>query len=114
MFKHEENQIDPRDKSLISYNPQSKRFCTESSSLHGAGIKPYSHHYIIGGLEWVIYLWSEKFEMSIPYVHFRQVRDSEGELIADVFAPRFDSIVTLKEHQAHTSSLYTELHILND
>jgi len=114
MFKHEENQIDPRDKSLISYNPQSKRFCVESSSLQAAGIEPIFHHYTIGGPKWVIYLWSEKFEMSIPYVHFRQVKDSEGELIADVFAPRFDMIETLKKHNAHAASLYTELHIQND
>jgi hypothetical protein len=114
MYKHEENQIDPRDKSLVTYNTQSKRFCTEASSLHAAGIEPHSHHFTIGGPKWVIYLWSEKFEMSIPYVHSRKVKDSEGELIADIFTPRFDSIVTLKEHNAHSASLYTELHILND
>jgi hypothetical protein len=114
MYKHEENQIDPQDKSLISYNPKTKRFCTESSSLHAAGIEPYYHTFVIGGQKPIIYLWSAKFEMSIPYVHFRQVKDSEGELIADVFAPRFDSIVTLKEHNAHVYSMGTELHILND
>lgn len=111
VYKHEENQVDPRDKNLVTYSVASKRFIVEASSLKAAGV---SLIYIYGGKKLILWLWSEKFQLSIPYVHHRQVKSPDGELIADVFIPRFDSIVTLREHNAHAASLGTELHILND
>jgi hypothetical protein len=114
MYKHEENQIDPRDKSLITYNPQSKRFCTESSSLHATGIEPQSHHFAIGGPKWTIWVWSEKFQTSVLYVHNRSIKSPDGELIADVFTPRFDMVTSNNELNARSASMGTELHILND
>jgi hypothetical protein len=114
MYKHEENQIDPRDKNLVTYSPTSKRFIVEASSLRGSGIEPQSHHFTIGGPKWTIWIWSEKFQTSILYVHNRSVKSPDGELVADVFTPRFDMITSTNESNAHTASIGTELHILND
>lgn len=112
-YKHSENAIDPRDKYLVTYSPKSKRFIVEASSLKANGIEPESHHYTIGGPKWVIFLWSEKYQLHICYRHQRQVRQN-GELIADVFVPYFSSITGRNSSKAHSDSLGTELHIIND
>jgi hypothetical protein len=113
-YKHDDNTIDPRDTNLISYNPKSKKFVTEASSIQAAGIQPHSHHYTIGRSKYVIYMWSPKYRLHITYVWNHSVKSPDGEIIADVFVPKFDMIVTMNEHLAHDSSLGTELHILND
>ena len=113
MYKHDENVIDPRDKHLVSYTPEKKKFVTEASSLKGSGIEPTSHHYTIGGPKWIIFMWSEKFQLHITYVWNRAVKHGD-EVVADVFVPKFDMIVTLNEHRAHAASMGSELHILND
>lgn len=113
MYKHSENTIDPRDKNLVTYSKSSKIFIVEASSLKAAGITPESHRYTIGGQKWVIFLWSEKYQLHICYRHQRQVREN-GELIADVFVPYFSIITGGNSTKAHKDSLGTELHILND
>jgi hypothetical protein len=113
MYKHSENAIDPRDTNLVTYSPKTKCFVTEASSLKANGIVPESHHYTIGGPKWVIFLWSEKYQLHICYRHQRQVRQN-GELVADVFVPYFSIITGENKSKAHAASLGTELHILND
>lgn len=113
-FKHDDTTIDPRDKSLVTYSKESRKFIVESSSLYGAGIQPVNHNFIIGGDKWVIYLWSEKYQMHICYKWNKNVIDVEGELVADIFTPYFGMISTLNETRANQASLGTELHILND
>lgn len=113
MYKHAENTIDPRDNEVISYYKEKKKFVCEASTLHANGIEPTLHHFTIGGPKWIIYLWSEKYQMSICYKHQSQVKN-EGEVIAEVFVPYFGSLSGGNESKAHTASLGTELHILND
>ncbi len=113
MYKHSENAIDPRDTHLVTYAKDSKSFIVEASSLKANGISPESHYFTIGGHKWVIYLWSEKYKLHICYKHQRQVKRS-GEVIADVFAPYFGILTGSNDSKAHTASLGTELHILND
>jgi len=111
-FKHGPQSLDPRDKHLVSFNPDTKIFVTEASSLKGAGIEPASHQYVIGGHKYIIFLWSEKAQIYITYRYTRKVTD--GDVIADVFTPYFGMIVTDAEFKANQLSLGTELHILND
>ena len=112
MYKHSENAIDPRDTNLVTYSKESKRFITEASSLKAAGISLKSHYYTIGNI-WVIFLWSEKYQLYICYRHQRQVKQNE-EVVADVFVPYFGILSGGNSSKAHTASLGTELHILND
>jgi hypothetical protein len=113
-YKHDDNTIDPRDINLVSYNPKSKRFITEASMLKSMGIQPFQHLYTIGGWKAVIYMWSEKHQYNIVYKQNREVKSPDGELIATVFVPYFGIISGGNQSKAHTDSLGTELHILND
>jgi hypothetical protein len=113
MYKHSENTIDPRDTNLITYSKESKKFIVEASSLKANDISPELHYYTIGGNKWIIFLWSEKYQLHICYRHQRQVKQNE-EVIADVFAPYFGILTGGNDSKAHTASLGTELHILND
>ena len=114
MYKHDENTIDPRDKHLVSYEPKSKRFVTEASDLKANGIKPIQHHFTIGGPKWIIYLWSEKYQMHICYKHQRSVKTYDGDIFSDVFVPYFGILTGGNDSKAHAASLGTELHIFND
>jgi hypothetical protein len=111
-YKHEENQLDPRDKNLVSYTPGKKLFVAEASDLHGSGIEPAWHKGIFS--YYYIWLWSEKLQTSILYKHNRTVRGPEHDVIADVFVPYFTMITTDSEMKARELSEGTELHILND
>ena len=113
-YKHDRNTIDPRDKSLVTYSKKSRKFIIESSSLHGAGIEPAIHNFIIGGDTWVINLWSEKYQMHICYKWNKKVIDADGDLVADIFTPYFDMVTTLNGTRACQASIGTELHIIND
>lgn len=113
-FKHSTDTIDPRDNHLISYNEMSKLFVVTASDLRANGIEPTMHNFTIGGNRWIIYLWSEKYQLHICYKWNRKITDPYGDLIADVFVPYFGMISTLNETRANQASLGTELHILND
>jgi hypothetical protein len=113
MYKHSENAIDPRDTNLVTYSPESKQFIVEASMLNAQGISPKGHTFTIGGRRWVIYLWSEKYKMHICYKHQRQITRN-AELVADVFVPYFGILTGGNDSKAHTASLGTELHIIND
>ena len=113
MYKHEENQLDPRDKDLVTYSPKSKRFIVEASSLKGSGIEPQFHQGVLGSY-YYLWLWSEKLQTSILYKEKNAVKSPDGEIIANVFIPEFTMITTDKELKARSLSLETELHILND
>jgi len=112
MYNHEENQIDPRDKHLVTYSPNSKRFIVEASSLKGTGIQPQRHQNILGDY-YYLWLWSEKLQTSILYKEQRSVKSEDGEVIANVFVPSFSMITSDKELNARSLSKETELHILN-
>jgi len=111
MYKHNENTIDPRDTNLVTYS--NKKFIVEASMLGSMGIEPESHYFTIGGPKYVIYLWSEKYKLHICYKHQRQIIQNE-DLVADVFVPYFGILTGSNDSKAHTASLGTELHILND
>lgn len=113
MYKHEENQLDPRDKALVTYSPKSKRFIVEASSLKGSGIEPQFHQGVLGSY-YYLWLWSEKLQTSILYKEKNAVKSPDGEIIANVFIPDFTMITTDKELKARSLSKETELHILND
>jgi hypothetical protein len=113
MFKHEDNQIDPRDKYLVSYHKDSKTFVCEASDLRANGIEPVSHYFTIDGPKWVIYMWSETYQTSICYKQTSQIKN-EGDVIADVFVPYFSVLTGGNDSKAHAASRGTELHILND
>ena len=113
-FKHTSEGLDPRDKHLVSYSKDTKIFVTEASSLRAAGIEPASHHYVINGPKYIIWLQSEKLGTHICYRHADKVKSPDGELIADVFKPYFSMIATDADHKARKQSEGTELHILND
>lgn len=113
MYKHEENQIDPRDKHLITYSKKTKRFITEASDLKGAGIEPQYHRGTLGSY-FYLWLWSEQLQTSILYKEHNKVKTNDGEVIANVFIPDFTMITTDKELKARDLSKGTELHILND
>jgi len=113
MYKHEENQLDPRDKDLVTYSPTTKRFIVEASSLKGSGIEPQYHPGVLGSY-YYLWLWSEKLQTSILYKEKNVVKSSDGEIIANVFIPDFTMITTDKELKARSLSKETELHILND
>jgi hypothetical protein len=114
-FKHDETTLDPRDKHLVSYNKETKRFVCESSDLRGAGIDPeFRRDVLFTG--YILWVYSPLFDRCILYREnkAKQVRDGEGELIADVFTPHFSSIASDMERRMMEASLGTELHILND
>ena len=113
MYKHEENQLDPRDKALVTYSPTTKRFIVEASSLKGSGIEPQFHQGVLGSY-YYLWLWSEKLQTSILYKEKNAVKSPDGEIIANVFIPDFTMITTDKELKARSLSKETELHILND
>lgn len=112
-YKHESNQIDPRDRHLVSYNADTKRFIVEASDLNGHGIEPEWHRGVISSY-YYLWMWSERLQTSILYAHTGRVRNADNEVIADVFTPRFDIISSQTDVEAHTLSAGTELHILND
>jgi len=112
-YKHDENQLDPRDKQLVTYSPSTKRFIVEASSLKGSGIEPQFHRGTLG-CYYYLWLWSEKLQTSILYKEQREVKSPDGEVIANVFIPEFTMITTDKELNARSLSKETELHILND
>lgn len=114
-FKHEEHSLDPRDINLVSYNKVTKRFVSEASDLKGAGIEPeFVREVLFQG--YVIWLYSAKFDKYVLYRESKakQVRDGEGDIVADVYVPHFGSISNEKELRLMESALGTELHILND
>lgn len=113
-FKHSEATLDPRDKNLVSYNSESKRFVTEASTLRAADIEPVKNDYVLGGHKYTLFLWSEKYGLHIRYRFDRKVYDRNGEVVADVFTPYFGIISTRAESLASTAAAGTELHILND
>jgi len=113
MYKHEDNQLDPRDKNIVTYSPKAKRFITEASTLKAAGITPKWHKGTLGSY-FYLWLWSEKLQTSILYKHIKTTRDSEYNPVADVFVPEFSMITTDVQSKAHSLSAGTELHILND
>ena len=113
-YKHDTNTIDPRDTNLISYNKKSKYFLAEASMLRAQGIEPIQHHDVISRKsKWIVYLWSERHQVHVPYIHSSQVTNC-GEVIADVFKPSFGIINTNAESEANAAARGTELHVLND
>jgi hypothetical protein len=115
-FKHDYNQIDPRDKNIIDWSLTNRRFITEISTLKANGIEPESYWDIVSRKPvWKIWLWSEKYQQSILYSERKSlaVRDPEGELIAEVYVltppvGRFYNI------EAYEAAKGTTIHILND
>ena len=114
VYNHQETAIDIRDKHVISYNSKSKRFITEASTLKANDISPTAWHYTIGGWKQVIWLYSHKLDYYICYRFSRRECDAAGEVVADVFTPHFGVLSGGNSSKAHTASLGTELHILND
>lgn len=113
-FKHSEDTIDVRDIHLITYSKEKKRFVVEVSDLRANGIEPISHHFVMGGYKWVIYLWSEKYKIHICYVYSKTIRDSDGGVVAEIFKPYFGMVTSHNETLARMASEGTELHIIND
>jgi len=113
-YKHDEHTIDPRDTNLITYSKKSKYFIAEASMLHGSGIQPMAHVDLLGRkTKWLVYLWSEKHQVHVPYIHSNQVK-VDGEVVADVFKPDFGIITSNAECEANSAAKGTELHIIND
>lgn len=112
-YKHKLNQIDPRDRHLVSYDADNKRFTVEASDLKGYGIEPEWHRGVISSY-YYLWMWSERLQRSILYILTGRVRNTDNEVIADVFTPRFDSISSQTDVEAYTLSAGTELHILAD
>ena len=113
MYKHDDNVIDPRDKHLVTYSKDTKWFIVEDSDLRARGIEPFQHLYTIGGWKWVIYMWSEKHQIHIPYRLYK-TESHDGDILAWIYRPYFGMITDSKELFADRDSKGTELHILND
>ena len=114
MYKHDENTIDPQDKHLVTYVKGKRKWITEASSLQANGISPTQHHYTIGGIKKIIYLWSERYKLHICYRHSHKELDTAGEVMADVYTPYWGIISGGNETLANQASLGTQLVILND
>ncbi len=110
-FKHDENQIDPRDPHLVTYNKEKKWLITETSDLQAAGIEPKFHNDIYK--YWYIWVWSEQFQLSILYKKTRDIMNGD-EKVGDIFEPDFTMITSDAELKARNASRGTQLHILND
>ena len=103
-FNHSENQIDPRDKNLISYNRDSKSFIVDASDLKANGITPMHHVSAINNC-WIIWMWSERLNKSLAYKRKQNIMDPSGEeLVATEFIP----------FEYNEFTVVTTLHILND
>jgi hypothetical protein len=115
-FKHDYNQIDPRDKDIVTWSPKNRRFITEVSTMKANGIEPEEYWDVVSRKPILkIWLWSEKYQQSILYSEIKHLTfpNSEGEPIASVFFPtpppgRPYSIV------AYEAAKGTTVHILND
>ena len=112
-FRHDENVIDPRDKHLVTYSKDTKRFIVEDSDLRANGIEPMDHTYTIGRRTKIIFLWSEKHQIHITYRLYKTVT-KDGDLLACIYQPYFGTITDNKELFANRDSKGTELHIIND
>ena len=115
-FKHDYNQIDPRDKDVVTWSPKNRRFLTEVSTMKANGIEPEEYWDVVSRKPILkIWLWSEKYQQSILYSERKSLAflNSEGEILASIFVPtpppgRPYSIV------AYEAAKGTTIHILND
>jgi hypothetical protein len=115
-FKHDYNQIDPRDKDIITWSPKNRRFLTEISTMKANGIEPEAYWDIVSRKPVLkIWLWSEKYQQSILYSEKKSLAflNSEGELISSIF------VLTAPTGRYFNAEAYaaaegTTIHILND
>ena len=112
-YKHDDNVIDPRDQHLVTYSKKNKRFVVEDSDLCANGIEPMDHTYHFGGRTKVIFVWSEKYQVHVPYRLCKTVTD-EGDVLAWIYRPYFGTITTSNQSLADQAARGTELHIIND
>jgi hypothetical protein len=115
-YKHSENVIDIRDKNLVIWNSKRKFFITEQSYLDALGI---SARYTAtrnssGSFSKMIYLWSEKFETTIPYTRTSVVSDLDDTNQLEIYKPvSYFGSNQSKILEAYLNAQGTELHIIN-
>ena len=109
MYKHSEDAIDPRDKQLITWNKESRRFIVEASTLSTNGIEPRRTHPSAK----MIWLWSNKHEVYVPYKKTSRVLNGD-DVAAEIYTPYWWMITTNAQTLAMIDSRDTELHIIND
>jgi hypothetical protein len=116
-YKHSENVIDVRDKNLVTWNSKRKIFITEQSCLDSLGISAryFASRNSSGSFSKTIYLWSEKFEVTIPYTRTSVISNLDDEIEAEIYKPvSYFGSNQSKTLEAYLNAQGTELHILND
>jgi hypothetical protein len=113
-YKHTEHVIDIRDKNLVTWNPKRRIFTSEVSMLSHLGFSLY-YAKSDSGMKPAIYLWSEKHQISIPYIRTEIVKNSEGEHLAEIYKPiSYFGSNQSKALDAYLDAQGTEFHIYND
>lgn len=118
-YRHNENQIDPRDKNLVTWDPKQRMFVVERSMLDNVmgpsgKIEPFYATYGNNPIpEEFIWMWSSKHQVCILY--FLRSRVYNGSDIAcSIYEPFPNAFYGLQDRAAYEDAVGTTLHILND
>jgi len=113
-FNHTETSLDLNDTSIRTVSQDTKKIVVEASDLKAAGIEPYYHVGVISSA-FTLFLTSPKLKMGVPFMEQISKRViHNGDVVANVFVPVFNSIYGKIQMDAFTATKGWELHILND